>query len=461
MKKLLLLLTIPLFTLLIGCSDDKDEIQPTDPTNKSVASCEGCHTNYVHLKEVYTPDPPHSGGGGCGGDTPVIEPYDRVFMGGTGYEDFKNDVHGKIPCTACHNGVDKTADKDVAHSGDFMKKPTSDAINKCGSCHADIASKSVNNIHQGWGQKSMVCLRAGVGNVPNGFEALSQAMKDGYNVNCGKCHATCGDCHVNRPVAGGGGLYKSHSFFKTPNMVDHCTTCHVSRGGHAYFGVGAGTVPDVHLTQAGFSCMNCHQKHEIHGNGTLYDQRYKYPELPKCTNCHSNISNSNPFHTKHINTFSCNTCHSQDYNNCGSCHIGSEEGARIHSYQGYKIGMNPIKDTKSQFEFALLRQSLMAPDSWQDYGIPNLVNFDVRPTYKYTTPHNIIKITTRTGYKDTNGNWVTYTNCTQGCHISKNSDGTFNNKELYLFDSDCLPWEKPANTGIVVDGKLPASWQAN
>ncbi len=445
MKKLLLLFVIPLFSFFIGCTEDKEDDQPTDTTNKEVASCEGCHTNYAHLKAVYTPDPPSTGGGGCGGETPHVEPYDRVFMGGSGYADFKSDIHGKIPCTACHNGVDKTADKTVAHSGDFMKKPTSDAIAKCGSCHPDIASKSENNIHQGWGQKSMVCLRAGVGNVPEGFDALTQVMKDGYNTNCGKCHATCGDCHVNRPKAGGGGLYQSHSFFKTPNMVDHCTTCHTSRGGHAYFGVGAGTVPDVHLTEAGYNCMSCHTKHEIHGDGVMYDQRYKYPELPKCTNCHSNINN----------------CHSQDYNNCGSCHIGSEEGARIHSYQGFKIGMNPIKDTKTTYKFALLRQSLMAPDSWQNYGIPNLVNFDVRPTYKYTTPHGIIKITSRTGHKDTNGNWIVNSNCTEGCHIKKNSDGSYTNKELYLFDSDCLSWEKPANTGIVVDGKLPASWQVN
>ena len=41
---------------------------------------------------------------------------------------------------------------------------------------------------------------------------------------------------------------------------------------------------------------------------------------------------------------------------------------------------------------ATLRQSLMAPDSWDQYGVANLANFDVRPTYKYTTPHNIIKM---------------------------------------------------------------------
>ena len=103
----------------------------------------------------------------------------------------------------------------------------------------------------------------------------------------------------------------------------------------------------------------------------------------------------------------------------------------------------------------------MAPDSWQNYGIALLSNFNVRPTYKYTTPHNIIKITPRTGFKNTNGDWETYSNCTEGCHIKKNSDGTFNNKELYLFNNDLLDWEKPADVGIIVDGKLPASWQAN
>lgn len=457
MKKITSILCFSAIIFFIGCNEDKTIDDSTNPyTLKQVASCEGCHTNYEHLKAVYTEDPPSSGGGGCGGETPHIEPFDRVFMGGSNYQAFKNDIHGKIPCVGCHNGVDKTSDKNIAHSGDFIKKPSSKPIEKCGSCHPDIAVNQENNVHQGWGQKSMVCLRAGVGNVPAGFNNLSETMKKGYEENCGKCHASCGDCHVNRPKAGGGGLYQSHKFNKTPNMVDHCTTCHTSRGGHAYFGLGEGTVPDVHLTKAGFKCMNCHSTHEIHGNGVMYDQRYKYPELPKCTNCHSNINSSNVYHSVHINTFSCYTCHSQDYNNCGSCHIGGE-GARIHSHQGYKIGLNPIKDTKPTYKFALLRQSLMAPDSWQNYGISTLANFDVRPTYKYTTPHNILKITTRTGYKDSTGTWIKYSNCTEGCHI-KNEGGVLKNKELYLFDSDCLPWEKAANVNIVVDNKLPASW---
>lgn len=464
MKKIIALLSALVLMSFLGCSE-KDKDQPISPDiTLEKATCEGCHTNYQYLKKVYTPDPPDpGGGGGCGGDTPHIEPYDRVYLGGSGYEQFKNDIHGKLPCESCHGGIANTDDKNLAHSGNFIAKPSSNPAVACGSCHPNIVNQAKNSIHaEGWGQKNMVSLRSGLGNIPHGFDNLSDEMKLGYEKNCAKCHATCGDCHVMRPQAGGGGLYRSHQFVKTPDMVDHCTTCHTSRGGHAYFGVAPGTVPDVHLTKRGFKCLNCHTKNELHGDGKIYDQRYKIAGLPDCEDCHSGINNSNIFHTAHTNTFSCNTCHSQDYNNCGSCHIGGS-GARVPAYLGYKIGMNPIPDTKPGYKYALLRRSLSAPDSWMEYGTSNLANFNAAPTYKYTTPHNIIKITPRTGYKNDSGNWVAYdaANCMIACHISKNSDGSFNNKELYLFDEDCLSWEKPANVNIVVDGKLPANWQVN
>ncbi len=459
MKKLILTILIIPFLLSTGC-EEEEKTDPVSPpsTEKSVASCEGCHTNYSHLKEVYTPDPPDPGGGGCGGETPHIEPYDRAYLGGDGYEHFKTTVHGKMPCTTCHNGVDSTDSKSVAHSGDFLKKPSLHAEEKCASCHSETVGRTKNSLHaNGWGQKNMLSLRSGMGNIPDGFEQLTELMKEGYDINCAKCHATCGDCHVNRPKAGGGGLYRGHDFTKKPDMRDICITCHVSRGGHAYMGVAPGTVPDVHLINASFTCMNCHYQNEVHGDYNLHDQRYKVTTKPLCKNCHGGVDNSNAYHTAHMNTFSCNTCHSQDYNNCGSCHIGGE-GARIHSYQGYKIGMNPIPETKP-YKYALLRQSLSAPDSWSNYGVEQLADFDAAPTYKYTTPHNIIKITTRTGYKDSTGTWQLYNNCYEGCHISKNPDGSFNNKELYLFDADCEEWEKSANVNIIVDGKLPVNWE--
>jgi hypothetical protein len=93
----------------------------------------------------------------------------------------------------------------------------------------------------------------------------------------------------------------------------------------------------------------------------------------------------------------------------------------------------------------------MAPDSWKEYGTTNLTNFNVRPTYKYATPHNIIKWTKRTQVASGKP-------CYDACHIIKNSDGTYKNKELYLFKSDLSTWEVTATQGVTVDNRLPVKW---
>lgn len=437
-----LLALVNFFTMFVfnGCSDDDNN----NPPDLQVNSCEGCHTNYDHLRAIADPDT-STGGGGCGGDAPHIEPYDRVHLGGAGYDVFAASTHGEMECIDCHNGQDGTDDKSLAHSGDFISHPSDHSAEKCGTCHADVVARTTNSLHeQGWGQKSMVVLRSGL----TDFSQLSALMQDGYNTNCAKCHASCGDCHVNRPKAGGGGLYRGHQFATSPDTRDICVACHVSRGGHAFFGVGSGTVPDVHQSDQNFECTSCHTGNEVHGDGTSYDQRYKMAMLPKCENCHSNLAAANTYHAMHIDDINCQVCHSQDYNNCGSCHIGGD-GARIPAYMGFKIGRNPIPETKP-YKFATLRRSLMAPDSWALYGTSDLPNFAVRPTYKYTTPHNIQRWTARTTVDAGKP-------CYDNCHIITEGNVT-RNEELYLFKSELESWEIPASDSIVVDGYLPDSW---
>lgn len=446
-----------LIFIFSACEEEKElPIASEEGNQLAKNSCEGCHTDYELLKEVYTPDEASTGGGGCGGEAPHYEPYDRVVLEGDGYEDFKNSVHGKLGCISCHNGVENADDKDHAHSGDFIASPSLHADEKCASCHPDIVARTQNSTHeQGWGQKSMVTLRYGLGTGADKFDQLPDELKEGYSANCQTCHGTCAECHITRPSAGGGGLANGHKFTKTPDMRKNCTTCHVSRGGHAYFGEGIGTVPDVHLTSAGFTCMDCHSKNEIHGDGNYYDQRYKNELMPECEDCHSDINTANTYHIMHINSFNCQTCHSQDYNNCGSCHV-HEEGARIPSHLKFKIGMNPIPETKP-YKMATLRQSLMAPDSWSYYGVDNLADFDVRPSYKYTTPHNIIRWTERTLVDTVIDS--SQPDCAQACHIIKDSEGNFINKQYYLFDSDFTEeWQRTSTGHLTVDGKLPSSW---
>ncbi|MDA3821726.1 MAG: hypothetical protein PF450_03810 [Bacteroidales bacterium] len=417
------------------------------PDYSDVASCVGCHTNYAYLKDVYTADTA-APAGGCGGEAPHYEPYDRVFLGGDGYSRFKKDFgHGGLACTTCHNGVNGTHEKEIAHSGDFMKHPSEYHEEKCAGCHADISENFKTSLHNGIGQKRKVTQRMGLAGHEE-FDDLPAHQIEGYTANCATCHGTCGNCHVNRPPLAGGGLANGHEFVKNPDMLNTCVSCHTSRGGHAYLGVAAGTKPDVHLTEAGFECLDCHTGAELHGDGdSTTTHRYAYSELPSCEDCHTDLAESNNYHSTHMGDFNCQVCHSQDYNNCGSCHIHGD-GARVPSYLDFKIAKNPIPDNKD-FEFALVRRTLAAKDNWEVYGVDEYPNFDVHPTYNYTTPHNILKITSRTDVGDAR--------CSSNCHIRTEGDTTYN-KELYLFESDLLDWEIGATAKITVDGELPGGW---
>lgn len=432
-----------LFFATTNCTQEGTE----DTELKEVASCEGCHTNYEHLKEVFSPDT-EAPAGGCGGEAPHYEPYDRVYMGGSGYYEFKQSGHYAVGCVGCHNGVDNTKDKDEAHSGDFLAHPSAKYQDKCGGCHKEITDNFTTSIHHGTGQKRKVTMRSGLSGHEE-FDKLPEHQIEGYNKNCATCHGTCGNCHIVRPPAGGGGLTNGHSFTKTPDMVSICVTCHVSRGGHAYLGVATGTKPDVHLTNNQYTCMNCHTGDELHGDGEPVEQRYAYSKLPKCENCHSSIAESNKYHTWHYEDFNCQVCHSQDYNNCGSCHVHGD-GARIPSYLDFKIARNPIPDIKQDYKFVLVRRAPSAPDTWKEYGVDEYANFEAFPTYNYTSPHNILRWTSRTTVEDGQS-------CYESCHI-REVDGEMINKELYLFDEYLLDWEKEASKDIVVDGHLPTVW---
>ncbi|MGC9341356.1 MAG: hypothetical protein ACP5E3_01500 [Bacteroidales bacterium] len=445
-KKIFGLAYLILFITFFAINCSNDQIGP-DPETKSIASCEGCHTDYAHLQEVYSPDTT-APAGGCGGEAPHYEPYDRVFMGGDGFEAYKESGHYAIGCTGCHNGVDETADKTEAHSGDFISHPSMFYEDKCGACHGAIVEDFKTSLHHGTGQKRKVAMRSGLAG-PEEFDQLPQHQIEGYNSNCATCHGTCGNCHIVRPPIGGGGLADGHDFARKPDMLSVCVTCHTSRGGHAYLGVAPGTEPDVHLTGMGLVCTDCHKGAELHGDGEPVDHRYAYSELPSCENCHTSIEGSNNYHNVHYNDFNCQVCHSQDYNNCGSCHIHGE-GARIPAYLDFKIGKNPIPEDRPDFDFALLRRTLAAPDNWKEYGLDDYANFEAFPTYNYTTPHNLLKWTERTQVEQG-------ASCYANCHI-RNEGGVLINKELYLFYEDLLVWEQEATQHITVDDQLPASW---
>jgi hypothetical protein len=161
------------------------------------------------------------------------------------------------------------------------------------------------------------------------------------------------------------------------------------------------------------------------------------------------MATANSYHQMHMDDFNCQTCHSQDYNTCGSCHVAGE-GARIHSHLSFKIGLNPLPNEKPT-KFSTVRRTLAAPDSWAVFGVEQLLNFDAKPIYNYTTPHNIQRWTSRTEVADGES-------CFSSCHIIQDGE-TYRNRHLYLFSSDFqYAWERSATRTVVVDGQLPAAW---
>jgi hypothetical protein len=444
MKKssFLLLLPVLLLTLALGCSEDADDPTPVVPVENQPMTCIECHSNRYVLEKVADPLPPPSEGeGGCGGTLPELAAWEHVFIGGNNGEQFLTSSHGRIPCVDCHGGVSPAVGKAQAHGDpDFVKYPSQEPETYCGPCHPTISANDKHSLHtQGFGQKYMVAKRGG---FPS-YEQFPDELHKGYDKNCGKCHASCGECHVQRPRQAGGGFIAAHKFQKTPDMRLNCTACHSARVAHAYFGEQFGYEKDVHYNNPGPHCIGCHSGSEMHGNGKVYTQRYAYPSMPQCEDCHSGVSKANTFHSLHWDAMSCQTCHSQDFQNCGSCHVNT--GVRNGPYMGFKIGMNPMPEVK-RFKYVVLRNAPAAADTWSAYGVPQLANFNSEPTFRMATPHNIQRWTNRTKVQPGES-------CTAACHIK---DGK--NKEFYLFEEDLQSWEVEANKPVVVNGKLPAGW---
>jgi len=157
--RIALMFILPMLTLVVlFCT--QHTIEP-DPNDAITASCEGCHTDYAHLQLVHSPDTAEAVGG-CGGDAPVYEPYDRVFMGGDGLDSFKLSSHYPVGCIGCHNGTDHIADKNLAHSGDFVAHPSMNPEESCITCHPDEVDHYATSLHTGTGQKRKVTMRSGL-----------------------------------------------------------------------------------------------------------------------------------------------------------------------------------------------------------------------------------------------------------------------------------------------------------
>lgn len=403
-----------------------------------------------------------------------MEPWQKVFIDISNVASIEDlDEHLKyISCVDCHAGNNtKPNNMEEAHAG-LIADPSeidSEGKNSCNGsdCHDMTVANYGNSLHQKqWGMRKWVALRSGV----DKFDQCPQSTQDGFNGECTSCHATCGDCHISIPNSAGKGLVNSHRFSKTPDQANNCTACHGSRIGHDYEGdydVFPWRSKDVHNAN-GFTCLNCHDKAEMHSTVEENTDRYHYDKLPSCEDpaCHSagdELDQANVYHNTHYDDLSCFVCHSQRYNNCTGCHVDNAwqtdpEYQNNNPVEDFRIGLNPLKtedgEGRFRFKFATLRHIPVARDSYNNWGSPDLPAYDKYPTWKYTSPHSIRKYTART---DTTNSAT----CWDNCH-TKEGFGNPENKKYYLFKDYVQtnwPDETEANSGVYVDGQLPDGWE--
>ena len=361
---------------------------------------------------------------------PPLEAWEKVFFDNDAF--FEDTNHAEIGCITCHGGIDGTDDMEAAHEG-MVRDP--DATEACGRCHAETVETFGESLH--WdlqGYMTVLQERSDEEHMPQLMEA--------YDNHCADCHASCGQCHVSRPTANGGGLLDGHVFKLTPPPYSTCTGCHGSRVENEYKGKNEdeeeNRIPaDVHYNPGGMHCNDCHSGDEMHGATGEFDHRYEGAVLPSCTDagCHEDIDTSGEIeqHSEgHLAQVSCQVCHTASYKNCYNCHVElSDEGVPYYrideSQMGFQIGFNSIRSGDRPWKYVPVRHVPIARDSFSFYGDDLLPNFDSRPTWTYATPHAIQRVTPQN----------------QGCTCHEDLT-------LFLTADDVNPDELAANQAVIV-----------
>ncbi|MBT8333897.1 MAG: hypothetical protein KJP19_05635, partial [Deltaproteobacteria bacterium] len=357
-----------------------------------------------------------------------LEPQEKVLVS----EEFLESAHGELTCSDCHGGDESAPDKESAHQGFDAHPSINNPQETSGECHEEIAETAPQSLHATLSTfATFLQKRTSADTWPD--------VDKGRERHCASCHASCGACHVSRPKYVGTGFVNGHVFSAQPDPVNQCAACHGSRVGNEFFGNrGQG---DVHLRKYTMSCNDCHSGEEMHAAAPEdLENRYHLKEAVSCKDCHQDLQfGSVREHRIHHNKVQCQVCHSQTYTNCYSCHTGTDEDGIAYfvnnlDFEDMKIGFSPDRIPGNNYKFVLLRHVPVDPQVFDPYIKEGFPRFDVAPTWKRTSPHNIQRRT-----------WQNVT-C-NNCHGQRN---------LYLSEDDLLDYEKKANFGLTVtDQQIP------
>ncbi|MBU2551724.1 MAG: hypothetical protein KKB20_25150 [Proteobacteria bacterium] len=387
-----------------------------------VSGCIQCHTDESRLKAITDKLGPR--GATMDGKAPMPR-YKRVLVEKAFLED---ENHGKLGCQECHKGNPDNVTFETAHDG-VVLEPSFPAAASCADCHDKETENYRNGLHHTIrGMKKAIEVR--VNPDPAVRERVHQA-----SIQCARCHGTCGQCHVKRPIQQGGGLLSGHFFKGAASMTDSCQGCHTSLVSEYMGRTGGAAKPDIHFELNEYKCQDCHTEDQFHGGKKSPGSMYDKAEGPTCVSCHEEIymdkGENKKIHGMHKDKVSCQVCHAQAYTNCASCHLTRDWGKdKYKSWIDFKIGLNPNQSEAHPERMVTLRHVPVTPNMFDEYVADGLTNFDAAPTWKMTTPHNIRRKTTQNS------------NC-NNCH-------GYNNRKLYLMRGDVEPDLRKANRPVMV-----------
>lgn len=133
----------------------------------------------------------------------------------------------------------------------------------------------------------------------NEYANGSTIIHDKYSPSCSDCHDTPNSKSVN---------------------LEACRNCHTHQTAEI------GVTNDVHRDK-GMTCIDCHTKADMHGDGRELRSIYEGAIEKTCESCHDKLTQS-VSHTVHNDKLDCSACHIQSQVTCFNCHF---ETGRINS----------------------------------------------------------------------------------------------------------------------------------
>lgn len=320
-----------------------------------------------------------------------------------------------LGCSPCHLGDPLAIDKETAHKG-IVKNPGDLRVveKTCGTqgCHG-TDSHRVKNSLMATNRGIIATLRYYWGESPNqnGDYSVEALLKSGetslaldyYRKLCATCHlwkqkgdlpgffgqkgGGCTACHyIVNPNLPKEGPEKGHPLITKKIPIENCIRCHNRSGriGISYTGIyeseGYGTPyengelshnqlpgdrfalelpPDIHFAK-GMTCIDCHTRNEIMGDGKRYAHFEEQLEI-HCQTCHTSTkpgitAKNNPLNNLNVTTtpptltskldekahpihlpnqeacnfpghdrLSCQSCHSTWVPQCYGCHVKQDK----------------------------------------------------------------------------------------------------------------------------------------